>query len=756
MKYKLTISLLVFWIFLSFSQEKEKKAFYYNDKEIVVVLKDLEKQFDVKFSYPSELVNNVKLSLNKSNVTLDDVLFEISYLTNIQFNTIDDTYIYLTKINSEKLKEVVVQSYLTAGISKNNDATYTLKPNKQGLLAGLTETDILESIQQLPGVVSADETATGLIVRGGNSDQNRIIWDNINIYHGGHLFGMVSVFNPNIAQKITFHNKGTNAKFGERISSVIDIKTKNKIAQKPHFEFGVNGISSDVFFETPLINNKLSIQTSFRRSYEDLYETKTFKKYEEKAFQNTNIIDEKFHFKDYNGKLNYQFNNNNKFHFSLIHIDNDLENDYSIENTNYFDYLDSENDGYSLLWNKKWTTSTKLNTFISYSNYRLNYNAKENNNNVLVSNFSKENNIKDVEFSTILNWKLNKLNVFDFGYQYNKKQVDFEFKEEKDIVYLLDKGNSQINTHALFANYYLKKSVIGTVYLGVRTNYYTELEKLTLEPRLVINKRLNKFFKLQITGEIKNQIINQIDETVLSSLALDNKIWRLADGKKHPIINSKQLSGNLIFTKNNWTIDLDVYLKKTNGITALSLGFLNPIDNQFHIGKQRVKGMDFYLKRSFNNFKVWLSYCFLDAENKYEGLNNNQYFTASNEIEQSFSSSVSYTKDKFDFSLGWKFRKGRPLTDLDYDTDGNAYFHGINTEYLPNYHRLDFSSTYKFYVSKKNKIKGKIGVSMRNIYNNKSLINTHFTGNNSIDDPIEKINHYAIGFTPNFMFRLYW
>jgi hypothetical protein len=756
MKYKLTISLLIFWLFFSFSQEKEGKSLYYNDKEIVVVLKDLEKQFEVKFSYPSELVKNIKINLEKQKRTLDDVLFEITYLTNIQFNRIDNKYIYLTKINSEKLEEVVVQSFLTYGISKNSDATFTLNPNKQGLLAGLTETDILESIQQLPGVVSADETATGLIVRGGNSDQNRVVWDNINIYHGGHLFGMVSVFNPNVAQNIRFHNKGTNAKFGERISSVIDISTGNNIIKKPHFEFGLNGISSDVFFSTPLIKDKLSVQLSFRRSYEDLIETKTFKTYEEKAFQNTKIVEEKFHFKDYNGKINYKLNKNNELYFSLIHIDNDLENDYNEEQTNYFDFLDSENEGLSLSWNKKWNKLTTLKTFISYSNYSFYYEAKEKKNDVLLSNFTKLNNIKDLEFSSILSWELNKLNLFDIGYQYNSKQVDFEFKEEKDILYILDQDDSIINTHALFVNYYLKNTSLGNVYLGLRTNYYSELEKIKFEPRLVIHKNLNDFFKLQITGEIKNQIINQIDETVLSSLALENKIWQLADGKEHPIINSKQLSSNLLFTKNNWTLDLDMYVKKTNGITALSLGFLNPVDNKVHIGEQKVKGLDLYLKRSYKDFKIWMSYSFLDAENKFEDLNSNQYFTASNEIEQSFSSAINYTKNKFNFVLGWKYRKGKPLTDLDYDNDGNAYFHGINTEYLPDYHRLDFSSTFRFNFSKKNKIKAKVGVSVRNIYNNKSLISTHFTGNNAIDDPIRVIDHYAIGFTPNFMLRVYW
>ena len=753
MKIRLTTFILIFGLFFSFSQERKNIIISYKDQSVKSILKDLENKFNVKFSFPSELISNINISLNKQKRNLDDVLFEITYITNIQFNKLDNTYIYLSRINSEKLEKVVVKSYLTAGISKNSDATFTLNPKKQGLLAGLTENDVLESLQQLPGVVCADETATNLIVRGGNSDQNNIIWDNISIYHTGHLFGMVSVFNPNIVDEIKFHNKGTNAKFGERISSVIDIKTNNKIAKKTHIEYGINGISSDIILETPLIENKLSVQTSFRRSYEDLIETTTFKKYEAKAFQNTKIEDEKFHFKDFNSKINYQLNKNNKLLLSVLHIDNDLENDYSESNTNYFDFSDSENNGYSIFWRKKWSGKISLNSFISYSDYKFIYNTKKEENNQFISNFTKSNYIKNLAFSTILKWNYNKKNTFEFGYQNSNKQVDFLFKEKKDIEYLLDKDVSKIGTNAIFTNYYLKKSFLGDVYFGLRANYYNELNTFKLSPRLVLNKKISNYFKFQLTGEIKNQVIYQIDETVLSDFALENKIWRLADGENHPIINSKQLSSNLIFTKNNWTADLDIYLKKTEGISALSLGFLNPLDNATHIGNQKVKGLDFYIKRRINHFNLWISYSLLDAENKYKGLNNDTYFTASNEIEQSFTSSLSYAKNGFDVAVNWKYRKGKPLTDLDYDENGNAYFHGVNTEYLPYYHRLDFSTTYKFLLSKN--ITSRVGVSIKNVYKNNSLISTHFTGNNAINDPIKQINHYAIGFTPNFMFRVY-
>lgn len=759
MKNTIAVLFTILCYFTSHCQEIKTNTIFFENEDLEKALNSIEKIYDVKFSYQSELLQNKKITLEKEARTLDETLFEISLVTDILFQKINDTYFYLTESKVEKINEVVLKSYLTKGIAKNKDASFQLSPNNLGLLAGLTETDILESIQQLPGVTSIDETATSFSVRGGNTDQNRVIWDDINIYHTGHLFGMVSVFNPNIAQNITFYNKGTNARFGERISSVIDITTTNKISKNPTFEFGLNSINADVYLEIPIIQNKLSVQTSFRRSYEDILETTAFKKFEEKAFQHTKIDDEFFYFKDYNVKINYKINASNKIALSFIHIDNDLENDFSDAsiNSKYKDILDSENDGYSLQWNKTWNKNISQKTGVNLSEYRFNYNFTTTQNNILISDFSKTNNITDLGFYTHFLIQLKNKNTLNIGYQTSAKKVKYLFKEIKDIIYILDQNNSTINTHAVYTDYTLKNSKIVDIYGGLRINYYSELNKIRFEPRVILSKNISENLKLQLTGEIKNQIISQIDETILSDLSLERKLWRLADGDNFPIINNYQISSGATYSKNNWTADFDVYYKNTNGITALSLGFLNPNDNTFHKGNQKVVGVDFYIKKKLSNLlQAWISYSFLDVKNKYDTLNNSSYFTANTEIKHALSTSLNYNLNDFQLSLGWKWRSGKPLTDLDVDNNGNAYYDGINTERLPYYHRLDLSSTYKFSFSKNSNTKGKIGLSIRNIYNNKNHISTEFTGNNTLNDPIKAIEKHAIGITPNILFRVYF
>ncbi|PIX07208.1 MAG: hypothetical protein COZ76_04720, partial [Flavobacteriales bacterium CG_4_8_14_3_um_filter_35_10] len=143
------------------------------------------------------------------------------------FNNNCDTLIL--KEERIQIETIIIKNYLTNGIDKTKMGSFVIVPKKLGILAGLTEPDLFQSIQLLPGVNSPNETATGLHVRGGTPDQNVILWDGIKIYHSGHLFGAISPFNPYITEQINFINKGTDAKFGDGVSSVLNIKTNDSI-----------------------------------------------------------------------------------------------------------------------------------------------------------------------------------------------------------------------------------------------------------------------------------------------------------------------------------------------------------------------------------------------------------------------------------------------------------------------------------------------------------------------------------------------
>lgn len=764
---KLIISILLICPTLAFSQEEAKLLIGFDNESIKEAFEEIESLFDVRFSYQDEVISDKVISIRKEKWSLERLLQVLASQTNLKFELIAKRYIIVNNASEmaklQQLERIVLNSYLANGISKQKNGSYKIRPNSLGVLPGLTEPDVLESIQLLPGVVSPNETATGLIVRGGKMDQNRLIWDGINMYHKGHLFGMISPFNPYATKSVEFINKGTNPRYGERASSVITMETTDKIGQHVKAHLGFNAINTDAYVNIPILKDKLGVQASVRTSFTNLYQSFTFDQLADKVFRSTRIgnfnnPNNEFNFLDYNVKLNYKPHDDHKLYASVIAIENDLDYNVSNETTNesFQDVMSISNTGYGFGWKAKWSPTLTQNTQAFFTEYRFNYNFITSENDSQVSDFDKRNIIFDSGISTELEKTINDQNTVNLGYQFVLKDVAYAFVNTTDIQFILDQDKSVIRTHSLFANYNYRNPDLFDISFGLRGSYFYELEAFRVEPRLMLYKPIFKNIKLQVSGEIKNQVISEIDETIISDLALENRLWRLANGNEFPIINSKQISAGLIYTNNGWTIDIDNYYKTLDKVTALSFGFLNPINSQFNIGEHRIFGVDLFIKKRWNEFNSWISYSYNNSESRYDNLNNDEFFTSRTNVRHMITSSLSYNIANFQLALGWRWQTGKPFTVSTQGPNGLEFNDGINTRRLPDYHRLDISSTYKFKFSKDNKLRAKVGFSIRNVYDRENLISREYLGNNDFNSDIEVIDRFSLGFTPNVMFRLYW
>ncbi|MCF6347587.1 MAG: TonB-dependent receptor plug domain-containing protein [Flavobacteriaceae bacterium] len=765
MKLPFSIYFIFFYSFLCFAQSPIKHNLKYTDVSLSYLLEEIENKYKVRFSYQDNLIQNKKISIDEKNISLNHLLSKISNKVFIQFEKVNTTY-YVLRNPFKTKKRVVLDTislnqYLTKGISKNSIGNFTVLPKSLEIIAGLTEADVLETLQQLPGIVSPNETATGLVVRGGKLDQNRLLYDGMNIYHNGHFFGMLSAFNPNMIDKVTFYNKGTHPKYDERASSVIAMQTSDEIVSKPTFSFGLNGINASAKINIPISKDKLSVIASSRRSYKEIYESFTLSNIADKVFQNSIVTNNQgdlnqFYFYDYALKINYKPTQKNYFYFSLLSIKNQLEyqQNQSLPFQNSKDILNIKNNGYSIGWSKIWNTNLKQNSSLSFSKYNFNYNFVITESDNVISDFDKRNAIYDTNFNTEFSLKLKQTKI-DFGYQYTFKDVSYSFLNTGNINLILDRAQNRVGTHAIFTNYSITKPDNFTINAGVRINFYPELNVMKLAPRIIFNKILHPNLTAQITFETKNQAIHKIDETVLSNLSLENELWRLADNKTFPIIISNQFSSGLNYKKNNWQIDTDFYFRKQKGITALSLGFLNPDNPNFNIGEQTIYGLDLFINKKIGPFNHWVSYSYIDAKNKYNSLNNNLYFTANNAIRHNMTFSTSYKNKGFQTAIAFHLRSGKPFTRSIIEDD-KIIFKDINTENLPVYHRLDISSNYQFWLTEKKLSKITLGLSLRNLYNQKNQISKEYFGNNSPSDPIRVIDKFGLGFTPNFLVNVRW
>ena len=753
---------------LAFSQEKAAFLLSVENTNLKSVLTSLEHQHNVRFSYKDELIKDQQITIHQSYDHIEEILDHISNIVPLTFEIASERYILVLKKSAsisklQELNSIMVFGYLAKGIKKTKNAIFSINPKELGILPGLTEPDILESIQQLPSVISPNETVSDIIVRGGIQDQNHVIWDGINIYHKGHMFGMISPFNPNVAEHISFINKGTPSQYGERISSVIDITTNNAQSKTLKAAIGANAINADAFLELPIVKDKLSAQASFRKSYTNIYQSYTFDQIADKVYQGSKIehseeADNDFSFFDYNLKLNYTFNTNNQFRFSLINIRNDLDyKSKSLENgIDFRDLLEIKNYGYSLQWDKIWSQNISQHTAAFRSKYKFDYHLlSQFEDDGEISDFNKKNIIYDSGISTALTFSTKHANQLTIGYQFNAKDVSYAFLNTDDSFFVLDTDRTKINTHSLYGNYRWINNSYFDMDLGLRSSYYDHLDRMTIEPRLMLYVPLIKHLKLQASAEFKNQIISEIDETVYSDFSVENKLWRLSDGKEYPIIKGHQFSTGFVYKHKGLLIDVDSYIKQSRDISALALGFLNPQDSDVHLGTQKTFGVDLLVKKDFNDLKAWASYSFNNMRNRYRGINNDAYFASNSAIKHVFTTSLTYTINNLQMALGWKFHSGKPYTQST-PTDNGLVFGALNTKTLADFHRMDLSATYNFKLLKRQNLNFKTGFSIRNLYNKKNIISREYIGNNSLDNPVRLVDRYSIGFTPNVFFRIYF
>lgn len=679
----------------------------------------------------------------------------------------------------QTLNEIIISSYLTTGIAKNSDGSILLTPRKQGVLPGLTEADVLLSTQQLPGIQSPIETASGIHIRGGTPDQNLILFDGIKLYNTSHFFGSISAFNPYIVDNVKVYKNASNVKYGNHVSGVIDIETMSDIPKKLSAGAGFNFTNADVNATFP-IGEKLGVQFSFRRSISDLLDTPTFDKLSQKVFQNT-VLDEgkvlaeeqpfiedenNFSFLDFNTKVIFKPNENNAISLQQIRIKNDLK--YVLENTNdnerRFDFIDIQNEGYGITWDKTWSAKLSQKTNLNYTNYKLFYDGNKKRDNVIYNFTTKDNEIKEVSFSTIFNQKLNAISELNFGYQFTNSDISYRLVQENDgFADLLNEDRKTNNQQTLLAEYIISKNKKYNVNVGVRASYMPLLDKTFFEPRLYGRLQVFPSFWINTSAEIKQQYTSKIIEFFTSDFGLENELWAISNDVEIPLLKSKQFTFGVLFDKAGWLIDAEAYFKEIDGLTTLATGFDNTNGERIFNGSARVLGADFLVKKKWsNNFSSWVSYTIGENESDFFGFNGGGKFNGNFNISNAVYVAQQMKFGNLDISLGWTFRSGLPFSDI-VDSGFNddqirlERLANINGRTLPNFHRLDASASYDFYWSKKRKVKSKIGISFINIYNRKNILRRSYEkvfNTAEFAEEINTVDTFSLGFTPNVVFRV--
>lgn len=656
----------------------------------------------------------------------------------------------------ESINEIILNDYLIKGINKQLDGSARIDYNNFGILPGLIEPDLLQTIQALPGILSVNETVSDINVRGGTNDQNLILWDGIKMYQSSHFFGLISAFNPYLTKNVQVFKNGSSAKYGDGVSSVIAMNTTNKINTELDSSVGVNLISVDGYIDTP-ISNKSSVQFAVRHAINDILETPTYKQYFDRAFQNSEVIGsnntgERFSFYDASARWLYQLTSKDLIKVNALVMRNSLifqENATSnLVETSRESSVKQNNIVGGILYQRNWSKGFQSELLLYGTNYKLEaINSDiQNNQRLLQENEVLENGIKlNTSIKTDVNINLQN------GYQFN----------ETGISYLQDVNNPTfknftkevVRSHSLFSEiqYKLDSNAI-YANLGARLNYLEKFNAYIFEPRFNFYKRFTNHFTLELLGEIKSQSNSQIINLQKDFLGIENRRWVLSNNEDIPIIKSKQASIGLSYNHNNWLITADAYYKNVKGIIARSQGFQNQFEFETDHGSYSVLGIDFLINKRFKNISTWLSYSYADNQYDFTRLEPSN-FPNTIDIRHNINFAISYTKNNLKISGGINWHSGKPTTLPDptaaIENDGISYL-DPNSDRLDTYLRVDLSGTYSFNITKK--IKGLAGVSIWNISNQENVFNNYFTIKDQ--NKIEEIKEFGLGFTPNAVFRL--
>ncbi|MEO0896576.1 MAG: TonB-dependent receptor [Bacteroidota bacterium] len=675
----------------------------------------------------------------------------------------------------------------------------SISPAQLTAVPSLGEKDIFRSLQLLPGVSGSNESSSGLYIRGGTPDQNLVLFDGFTVYHVDHLFGFFSAFNNQAIKDVQLFKGGFEAKYGGRLSSVVDITGKDGNSEEFNIGAGISLLSANVSAEIPFDEGKGTILLTGRRSFQsglynrlldlsdggstgteegEVEEQPTGPPFGRRGFAN---VEPESWFYDLNLKGTYR-SGKDIFSISMYNGQDELDNSrYADENTfrglfgqqedpevsfsqDIIDQSNWGNTGASLKWSRRWSDKLYSNLLFSGSNY---FSYRDRGNQTLISrpdttidlsNKSVEdNNLLDYSVKYEWEWQLTPMHKLEFGAFGSYLDIRYDFTQNDSTTVLArdDQG--------LLGGLYLQtqSSIFEKVSVkpGIRMTYYQPTEEILYEPRLQLQWFPTK--NIKVKGAIGRfyQFANRIIREDISQGSRD--FWILSDGESVPIGKSDHLILGLGYENSDYLFDVEAYYKKLDNITEYSTRFvLNGFgpnstlnfEENFYNGQGLARGIEFLAQKKSGNLTGWISYTLGRVEHEYE-VYGDEPFPANHDVTNELKVVGVYRVGKLSFGATFVYATGRPYTAplgaytvelLDGETSSHFAVSSRNSLRLPDYHRLDLSINYDL----NNFLGGKAqtGFSIFNFYNRSNIWYKEF---DVVDGTILETNVNFLGFTPS-------
>ncbi|MDF4202736.1 TonB-dependent receptor [Maribacter sp. SA7] len=698
-----------------------------------------------------------------SYLGFEDIIQEIELTENRRID-------FLLEEEAEQLEEVVVtENVEKMDIRKPQMSVNTLSVGTiKKIPVILGEADVIKSILLLPGVTNAGEGASGFNVRGGAADQNLILLDEAIIFNSSHLFGFFSVFNPDAIKDVKLYKGGIPARYGGRVSSVLDIFQKEGNSKEFKMNGGIGAVASRLLIEGPIKKDKAAFLIGGRASYAHL-------------FLPLFDVDNTAYFYDLNTKLNYRLNDKNNIFLSgyfgrdVFGINDSFVNTYGNTVGNF-------------RWNHLFSDKLFSNLSLIYSDYY--YGLKLDfvgfNWNSGIRNFNIKYDLKHYATDKLqVNYGVN--NVY---YQFNPGKIE-PSNSESGIVeeQLIQKYANEFAAYVDFEHRVTDNLSLG---YGLRFSHFTRLGQdelnvyadnnpVEFDPLLLIYKeadpidvinpgrgttlsnfsnfepRASLSYTLNETSSIKAsytrlaQYLHLLSNTS-SPTPLD--VWTPSGPFTKPQLLDQYAFG---YFKNindgDYSFETEAFYKDVQNridyIDGANLIANNTIEQVILNGEARAYGLEVLLRKNEGKLQGWLAYTLSKSEqrtpgrtstadngrsNIETGINFGDWYNTPYDKTHDVSMFLSYDlNEKWSFGGNFTYQTGQPtnypIGQFEFENLTVPYYGLRNTQRLPAYNRLDLSATLTPRKNKTRKMKGEWVFSLYNVYNRRNAASVSFRQN---------------------------
>jgi hypothetical protein len=632
-----------------------------------------------------------------------------------------DTTITFHLSSSIELTEVEVVAEKLDRIEENTQMSRVEVPVEliEKVPALLGEVDVLKTLQLLPGVQGGGEGQNGIYVRGGSPDQNLILLDGVPVYNVSHLLGFFSVFNSDAIKNVTLTKGGYPARYGGRLSSIIEINMKEGNMKEWHGEGSIGLIASRLTVEGPLKKDKTSMMISGRRTYADLL----FRPIIRAAAASEDVDAKiKMYFYDLNAKINHKINDKHRLYFSA-YSGSDIFSARIKEKYDNGDYyltdggIDWGNITAAGRWN--WMINKKLfaNTTLTHSRFNFDFTAKvEDKYDGEFDSYSARyrSGINDWAAKVDFDYVPNTRHYVRFGggathHTYNPGAFVYkaEFEGEKFDTTI----GSQKTRSGEFALYGEDDINLGALKLNVGIHLSGFLVEGTFyksaQPRIGLRYLLNNDWALKASFATMTQFINLLTN---ESLSLPTDLWVPSTARIKPQTSWQPAIGVARTLWDKYEFSVEGYYKKMHNVLSYKegvsfLGLENDWQDKVTQGDGESYGAEVFLQKKRGKTTGWLGYTLSWTTRQFDDINGGKEFPFKYDRRHDVELVVSHKiSERITLSGTWVYGTGNSITlplyryrSPVYYEGGNFYereLEGIgekNSFRMRAYHRLDVS-----------------------------------------------------------------